>query len=122
MDLVMMIVVYKCVVFLSVIEGFGKQGKRLPCSPQFCRGYCKKTVNLIRAWLLLVTGIPNSCRKSVVIGWPNWSSKPELLKIEIVGKSNEHNDSLKNEVLSLISFLFWGGLISIFDGWILWMV
>ena len=31
MDLVMMIVVYKCVVFLSFIEGFGKQGKRLPC-------------------------------------------------------------------------------------------
>ena len=33
----MMIVVYKCVVFLSFIEGFGKQGERLPCSPQFCR-------------------------------------------------------------------------------------
>ena len=42
MDLVMMIVVYKCVVFLSFIEGFGEQGKRLPYSPQFCRGYCKK--------------------------------------------------------------------------------
>ena len=42
MDLVMMIVVYKCVVFLSFIEGFGEQGEHLPCSPQFCRGYCKK--------------------------------------------------------------------------------
>ena len=32
MDLVMMIVVYKCVVFLSFIEGFGEQGEPLPCS------------------------------------------------------------------------------------------
>ena len=38
----MMIIVYKCVVFLSFIEGFGKQGEHLPCLPQFCRGYCKK--------------------------------------------------------------------------------
>ena len=41
----MMIVVYKCVVFLSFIKGFGKQGEGLPCSPQFHRSYCKKTVN-----------------------------------------------------------------------------
>ena len=42
MALVMMIVVYKCVVFLGFIEDFSKQGKCLPCSPQFCRGYSKK--------------------------------------------------------------------------------
>ena len=47
MDLVMMIVVYKCVVFLSFIEGFGEQGEHLPCLPQFHRGYCKKTVNFL---------------------------------------------------------------------------
>ena len=47
MDLVMLIVVYKCVVFLSFIEGFSEQGERLPCSPQICRGYCKKTVNFL---------------------------------------------------------------------------
>ena len=38
----MMIIVYKCVVFLSFIEGLGEQDEHLPCSPQFCRGYCKK--------------------------------------------------------------------------------
>ena len=29
-------------VVFSFVEGFGKQGEHLPCSPQFCRGYCKK--------------------------------------------------------------------------------
>ena len=34
MELVMMIVVYKCVVFLSFIKGFGKQGELLPSSQE----------------------------------------------------------------------------------------
>ena len=44
MQLVMMIIVYGSVAFVSFFGVFGKQGERLSCSPKLLRGYCKKTI------------------------------------------------------------------------------
>ena len=40
--LIMLIVVYKCVVFLSFIEGIREQGERSPCSPRFVEAIVEK--------------------------------------------------------------------------------
>ena len=42
MQLVMMIIVYGSVAFVSFFGVFGEQGERLPCLPKSLRGYCKK--------------------------------------------------------------------------------
>ena len=97
--------------------------------PQVWGGYFLETVGYWNAVLWLVAwfwdhGSGWLCissmisRKLDLIGWPNWSCKPELLKISMAGEFKWAQSFWKKKtILSLISFSSRGSLLAIVNGW-----